>query len=399
MSAATQSIAQPDFQSFDWTLPLVVAGLMTFGLVMVASASVDFAAEHYKDAWFFAKRHGVYLLLALIASAFVVSVPSAVWQRWAGLFLLLGVLFLVVVLIPGIGRSVNGSQRWLSLGPISVQASEVAKFCLILFFASFLARRQTDISAGWGAFVTMLVIIGVVATLLLLEPDFGSVVVVCLTCGAMMFVGGVRLFRFLLLALAGMSGLIAMAVLSPYRWQRLVTFLDPWSDQFSGGYQLVQSLIAFGRGEWFGLGLGNSIQKLFFLPEAHTDFVFAIVAEEFGLVGAVMLISAFVVMIYKIFVIARRAADQGQAFISLVSFGAAIMLTSQAFINMGVAAGLLPTKGLTLPLVSYGGSSLIVTTALLALVIRMDWELRSGSAPDPASGSSNASTKEGPRLG
>ncbi len=375
--SATVNQAMPGVaQKFDWTLPLIVLGLASLGLIMVASASIDSAAERYGDAWFFAKRHGIYLLLSAISSAILAAVPSAVWQRYAGLLLVAGFVLLIVVLIPGVGRSANGSQRWLSFGPFSVQVSEVMKFCLILFFASFLARKQEIIAAGWSVFAIMIAMVGVAVLLLLLQPDFGSAVVICFTCGAMMFVGGVRLFRFLTLALFGIAGLSAMAVVSPYRWQRLVTFMDPWSDQFSSGYQLVQSLIAFGRGEWFGVGLGNSIQKLFFLPEAHTDFVFAIIAEELGLIGAVILIGAFAVMIYKIFSVSRRASEQGKLFISFTSFGVAIMLAGQAFINMGVAAGLLPTKGLTLPLISYGGSSLLVTVALLTVVIRMDWELR-----------------------
>jgi len=376
MSATVHQAMPVVVQKFDWTLPLIVLGLASLGLVMVASASIDSAAERYGDAWFFAKRHGIYLLLSAISSAILAAVPSAIWQRYAGVLLLSAFVLLIIVLIPGVGRSVNGSQRWLSFGPVSVQVSEVMKFCLILFFASFLARKQEVIAAGWSVFAVMIAIVGLGVLLLLLQPDFGSAVVICFTCGAMMFVGGVRLFRFLTLALFGIVGLSAMAVVSPYRWQRLVTFMDPWSDQFSSGYQLVQSLIAFGRGEWFGVGLGNSIQKLFFLPEAHTDFVFAIIAEELGLVGAVVLISAFAVMIYKIFSISRRASEQGKLFISFTSFGVAIMLAGQAFINMGVAAGLLPTKGLTLPLISYGGSSLLVTVALLTVVIRMDWELR-----------------------
>ncbi len=359
-----------------WVLPLIVLGLISFGLVMVTSASIDFAAENYGDAWFFAKRHGIYLVIAAASCTVLAAVPSAMWQRYAPAFLVLGFVLLVIVLIPGVGRSVNGSQRWLSLGPISVQVSEITKFCMILFFGSFLARKQDKIAAGWSVFAIMIGLMGAASLLLLMQPDFGSAVVLCLTCGAMMFVGGVRLFRFLVLAAIGLAGLSAVAVLSPYRWQRLVTFLDPWSDQFSSGYQLVQSLIAFGRGEWFGMGLGNSIQKLFFLPEAHTDFVFAIIAEELGLVGAVALISAFILLVYKIYAISRRASEQGNLFISFVCFGVAIMLAGQAFINMGVAAGLLPTKGLTLPLISYGGSSLVVTCALLTLVIRMDWELR-----------------------
>lgn len=367
-----------DARHGDWWLPLLVLGLASFGLVMVTSASMDFAAasEGYDDAWYFAKRHAVYLGIALSGFVVALSIPTRWWQMYAGLLLLVSLLLLAVVLLPGVGRSVNGSQRWINLGPFTVQVSEIAKFAVILFFADFLARKQDEIAAGWNAFFVMIAIVGVTSALLLMEPDFGSAVVICLTAGAMMFVGGVRLFRFLLLASAGIAALAVMAVASPYRWQRLVTFLDPWSNQFSSGYQLVQSLIAFGRGEWFGVGLGNSIQKLFFLPEAHTDFVFAIIAEEFGLIGAVVVVLMFAILIYKIFAIAQRAYRQDKLFTSFVCFGVSVMLAGQAFINMGVASGLLPTKGLTLPLISYGGSSLIVTCALLGVVVRMDWELR-----------------------
>ncbi len=211
--------------------------------------------------------------------------------------------------------------------------------------------------------------------LLLLEPDFGSAVVLCITAAAMMFMAGIPMLRFILLSLSGLVGLAMLAVFSPYRWQRLVTFLDPWADQFSSGYQLVQSLIAFGRGEWVGLGLGNSLQKLFFLPEAHTDFIFAIIAEEFGLVGAVTLVAAFSFLVWRILSIARLANEQSRSFIAFTAVGIGVLLAAQAFINMGVASGLLPTKGLTLPFVSAGGSSLIISCCFMALLLRMQSDL------------------------
>lgn len=361
--------------AFDWVLLTFVCALMSFGLVMVLSASIDLAAHTYQDPWFFMKRHCMYIVMAIGLGVVVYSMPIEWWNRFGIVFLLLGVALLIAVLIPGIGKSVNGARRWIGLGPFTLQASEAAKFCFIVFFASFLSRRSIEFREGWSAFFKLLAILATFIALLLLEPDFGSSVVLCITAGAMMFVAGVPVLRFILLALIAVAGLAFMAVASPYRWQRLVTFLDPWADQFSSGYQLVQSLIAFGRGEWLGLGLGNSLQKLFFLPEAHTDFVFSIVAEEFGLIGALLLVACFVVVVWRIFKLAYIATQRQATFASLCATGIATLFAAQAFINMGVASGLLPTKGLTLPFVSSGGSSLLVSTALIALVLRLGQEI------------------------
>lgn len=360
----------------NWPLLLMVLGLISFGVVMVASASMDFAAKNYGDPWYFAKRHLLFLALGTAGSVVVFCIPSEIWNRYAIGLLLLGLFLLMLVLVPGIGKSVNGSRRWLGLGGFAIQASEVAKFCFVVFFASFLARRTEEFQRSWGAFFKLIGILGAFVLLLLMEPDFGTSVVLSITAGAMMFVAGVPLFRFIFLAASGVAGLAMIAVASPYRWQRLVTFLDPWSEQFSSGYQLVQSLIAFGRGQWTGLGLGNSLQKLFFLPEAHTDFIFAIIAEEFGLLGAIVLIAVFAALVWNVLAVSFRARAQDRSFVCFASFGIGILLAAQAFINMGVASGLLPTKGLTLPFISSGGSSLIVCCAFLALVLRMDAEMR-----------------------
>lgn len=360
---------------FEWKLLMLAFGLVSFGVIMVASASIDFAAQTHGDPWYFVKRHLIFLLLAFMAGFFVYNIPVELWNRWSILLLLAGVGLLVAVLIPGVGKTVNGAQRWFAFGPVSVQASEVAKFCFIIFFASFLSRKTDEFQTRWSAFFKLIAILGTFVLLLLLEPDFGSAVVLCITAGAMMFMAGVPLIRFILLSLSGVVGLALLAVLWPYRWQRLVTFLDPWADQFSSGYQLVQSLIAFGRGEWFGLGLGNSLQKLFFLPEAHTDFIFAIVAEEFGLLGAAAIVAAFSLLVYRILVIARTASERQKPFIAFSAVGVGMLIAAQAFINMGVASGLLPTKGLTLPFVSAGGSSLIVSCCFIALLLRMQTEI------------------------
>ncbi|WP_175574270.1 putative lipid II flippase FtsW [Teredinibacter haidensis] len=364
--------------AMDKGLVFAVASLVSIGLVMVASSSLDYAAANYGDAWYFVKKQAIYLCMGVAGGLVVASIPTDIWQKYSGLLLVLAIVFLVIVLLPGVGKTVNGSRRWLRLGPLTMQASELAKFCLVVYFASYLARKNHEVRFQWGGFFKMIAIIGLVVFLLLLEPDFGSSVVICLTLGAMMFVAGVPLLRFLLLALIGIGMLAFMAVMSPYRWNRLVAFMDPWEHQFNSGYQLVQSLIAFGRGEWFGLGLGNSLQKLFFLPEAHTDFVFAIYAEEFGLIGALLLIGLFAFFVWKMAVLSRITFFRKKLFGCYLVFGIAVMVAVQAFINMGVASGFLPTKGLTLPFISYGGSSLLVNCALVALVFRVAWEERYG---------------------
>ncbi len=382
MNSATPAHQLPLSMRIDWPLLCLWFVLMSIGLVMVASASVSFAAATYNDPWFFAKRHAIYIVMGLILAAFIVCIPLSLWQRYSGHFLLITFFLLVIVLIPGIGKKVNGSQRWFSLGVISIQVSEIAKVCAVVFFASFFARRYQELHFGWQGFLKPLMVVGVFVGLLLLEPDFGSSVVLSGTVFAMMFIAGVRMWHFLLLIMIGVGGLATVAILSPYRMQRLITFLDPWADQFNTGYQLTQSLIGFGRGEWFGLGLGNSLQKLFFLPEAHTDFIFAIIAEEFGLMGAIIVIAVFVALIMRIFLVAKQNLAAGKMFAALASFGVAILFSFQVFINVGVSSGLLPTKGLTLPFISYGGSSLLICCVLMAFVMRVQWEML-GFAPAP----------------
>lgn len=384
MNSATPAHQLPLSMRIDWPLLCLWFVLMSIGLVMVASASVSFAAATYNDPWFFAKRHAIYIVMGLILAAFIVCIPLSLWQRYSGHFLLITFFLLVIVLIPGIGKKVNGSQRWFSLGVISIQVSEIAKVCAVVFFASFFARRYQELHFGWQGFLKPLMVVGVFVGLLLLEPDFGSSVVLSGTVFAMMFIAGVRMWHFLLLIMIGVGGLATVAILSPYRMQRLITFLDPWADQFNTGYQLTQSLIGFGRGEWFGLGLGNSLQKLFFLPEAHTDFIFAIIAEEFGLMGAIIVIAVFVALIMRIFLVAKQNLAAGKMFAALASFGVAILFSFQVFINVGVSSGLLPTKGLTLPFISYGGSSLLICCVLMAFVMRVQWEMLGFTPAPPA---------------
>ncbi|WP_045826103.1 putative lipid II flippase FtsW [Teredinibacter turnerae] len=360
--------------TMDRSLIVAAALLLSVGMVMVASSSMDFAFATYGDPWFFVKKQCLFLCVGILGGAIIASVPTDIWQKYASVLLLVGLILLLAVLVPGIGKVVNGSRRWLDLGPVGIQASELAKFCFIIYFASYLARKNEEVKARWAGFFKMVMVLGLAAVLLLLEPDFGSAVVLSMTLSCMMFVAGIPVFRFAIIALFGLASMFSLAYLSPYRWERIVAFMDPWSRQFDSGYQLVQSLIAFGRGEWFGAGLGNSLQKLFFLPEAHTDFIFAIYAEEFGFVGAILLVLLYGFFVWRMVALARVALNRQKLFSGFLVFGIAGMFAIQAFINMGVASGLLPTKGLTLPLISYGGSSLLICCLLIALVFRVSWE-------------------------
>ena len=361
--------------SLNWQLIFTVLVLMTVGLITIASASIDFAVEKYNDPWFFARRHSVYLLIGFGASLVMLMIPTYFWQKYGWTLFFVAVFFLVIVLIPGLGRRVNGSQRWLNLGLITVQVSEIVKFCGIVFFASYLSNSQYFLQTQWKELFKPLLMLVFLMWLLLLEPDFGGSVVLAVTVGGMLFLAGARLWQCFLLLISGLTILVGLVWFTPYRMERLVTFLDPWEDQFDTGYQLTQSLIAFGRGEWFGLGLGNSIQKMFYLPESHTDFIFSIFAEEQGFIGVVLLLLLFVYFVIQIVLIAKKAMLRNNTFVALTAFGIAILFGFQIIINVGVASGFFPTKGLTLPFISYGGSSLVVNCLLIALLLRIDYDL------------------------
>ena len=360
---------------FDRWLTLCLACLVLIGFVAMTSASIEFAALVYDNPFFHAARYLFHLSLGVVAALAVYRVPMHIWQRVGWLCLLASFLLLLLVLVPGIGREVNGSRRWLVLGPLTLQCSELVKICVILYLAGYLVRRQDEVRQRWSGFFKPMAVLFAVTLLLMLEPDFGATVVTAVTAFAMIFLAGVRLWQFLLVIFGSIMALALLIISEPYRMKRLIAFTDPWADQFDSGYQLTQSLIAFGRGEWFGVGLGNSVQKLFYLPEAHTDFVFAIFAEEFGVVGALTVIALFSVLVIRILQIGRSAEHHGQSFSAYVAYGVAFMISAQVFINIGVNTGLLPTKGLTLPFISYGGSSLIASSVVLALVFRINKEL------------------------
>lgn len=352
------------------------AALLAIGLIAIASASIEYGDWHFNNPWHHSIRHGIYLVMALLAAAVAYRVPVDVWRQMSPWWLLFAFALLMLVLIPGVGRNVNGSQRWLPLGPITVQPSEIAKFALVLYTAGFLVRHEQAVRQHWQGLAKPVGILSLVALLLLLEPDFGATVIATGTVFGMLFLAGARLQYVLLLIGAALGALVLMVLSAPYRLQRLTAYTDPWQDPYGSGFQLIQSLIAYGRGEWLGVGLGNSIQKLFYLPEAHTDFVFSIWAEETGLVGALAVIALYALLIGRVMHIGRRAQKAGEAFAAYLCFGVGLIFAGQAFVNMGVSSGLLPTKGLTLPFISYGGSSLIISCVMLAVVLRIEHSLR-----------------------
>lgn len=362
---------------YDRWLIVAVLGLVVLGLMMVASSSVMISTKFYHQPFHFLFRQAVYLFFGFILAVFVMRIDSSVWERYSVFFLFMCLIMLVLVLIPGIGRVVNGSRRWLMLGSIGIQVSELAKISMILYVSGYLVRQQEQVRQDIMGFIKPMLVLMVMAILLLQEPDFGATVVIVLTVMAMLFLIGVKLRYYIgLLILVGLS-MAGLAISSPYRMARLTAFLNPWADQFNSGYQLTQSLIAFGRGGWFGVGLGASVQKMFYLPESYTDFIFAVLAEEFGLLGIFVVLLLYCVMIWRGFLIGYTAyCGEKRQFAAFAAYGITFWLGLQAVINMGVNLGLLPTKGLTLPFLSYGGASLVVNCVVVALLLRIDHENR-----------------------
>ncbi|HUE94484.1 putative lipid II flippase FtsW [Pseudomonas sp.] len=365
-------------RGIDLDFPLLVGclALLGLGLVMIASASSEVAAAQSGNPFYHMIRHLIYLGIGLGAALVTLLVPMALWQRYSGMLLLAAVVLLVLVLVPGIGREVNGAKRWIGLGIINLQPSELAKLFTVLFLAGYLVRRQAEVREKLIGFLKPLAVLGPIAGLLLAEPDFGATVVLVGASIAMLFLGGVNLLRFIPLAAGVLAAGVLVMTSQSYRMQRLTNFIDPWADQYGAGYQLSQALIAFGRGEWFGVGLGNSIQKQFYLPEAHTDFVFAVLAEELGMVGALVTVGLFVFVSVRALYIGLWAEKAKQFFAAYVAYGLSFLWIGQVLINIGVNVGLLPTKGLTLPFLSYGGSSLVICCVSLAMLLRIEWERR-----------------------
>ena len=365
-------------RGIDLDFPLLAGcfALLGLGLVMITSASSEVAAALSGNPLYHMIRHLIYLGIGLGAAVVTLFIPMSVWQRFGGTLLLAAFVLLILVLLPGIGREVNGAKRWIGFGMFNVQPSELAKLFTVMFIAGYLVRRQTEVREKLTGFLKPLLVLGPIAVLLLAEPDFGATVVLVGASIAMLFLGGVNLWRFIPLAGLVLAAGVLVMTSQAYRLERLTNFVDPWADQYGAGYQLSQALIAFGRGEWFGVGLGNSIQKQFYLPEAHTDFVFAVLAEELGMVGALATVGLFVFVSVRALYIGLWAEKAKQFFSAYVAYGISFMWIGQVLINIGVNVGLLPTKGLTLPFLSYGGSSLVICCVCLALLLRIEWERR-----------------------
>jgi cell division protein FtsW len=365
----------------DPVLLTIVLALLMGGFVILASASISISDNAAGNPFFYVQRQLLAAAIGTVAGFVCLFIPMQVWRSLGPLLLLTGLAFLVVVLLPGVGHEVNGSTRWLRLGVMNVQVSEPARLCFLLYLAGYLVRRNKSLREEFTGFLRPMVVLTIACVLLLAEPDFGAAVVLLATALVMMFVAGARIRDFLLFFLAAVLAMVALILAAPYRMKRVTGFLDPWADPFNSGFQLTQSLIAIGRGEWFGVGLGDSVQKLFYLPEAHTDFVFAVYAEEFGLLGSIVLIALFLALLWRVFNLAMRAADAERFFEAYVAIGLGTWLGIQAFINIGVNMGMLPTKGLTLPLISYGRSSLIITMICISLLLRIHHELTVDAKP------------------
>ncbi|MCA1767642.1 MAG: cell division protein FtsW [Idiomarina sp.] len=359
---------------YDRVLFTLAMALLAFGLIMVTSASLPTAERLTGNPFHFAIRHGVYMVLSILVMLGTLRVPSDIWNQHSGKLLLIGLMMLLLVLI--IGHEVNGSQRWIKLGPVTFQAAEVAKIFFCIYMASYLSRREDEVREATKGFIKPLVLLFVASVLLLMQPDFGTVVVLSATTVAMLFLAGAKLWQFFAVFITCVLALILLIIVEPYRMQRLLTFLEPEKDPFGAGYQLMQSLIAFGQGQFSGAGLGNSIQKLQYLPEAHTDFIMAVVAEELGFIGVLAVIATVLMLVWRALIIGRRCLMLEQRFGGYLAYGIGIWFSIQAFVNIGVASGALPTKGLTLPLISYGGNSLIVSALSIGLLLRIDHERR-----------------------
>ena len=350
--------------------------IVSMGLVMMTSASIVISDKQMHQPFYFLIKQLIFLTLGVAIGSCILQLDIKYWEKLRGYILLLVLLMLALVIIPGIGHRVNGSARWIGIGPLGFQVSELAKFSLVIYMAGYLVKRNNEIQFHFSGFLKPMVILGTVAILLLKEPDFGATVVVTSTTLGMMFLAGMRLRNFIALFSVVIGAMAVIAVSAPYRMIRLTSFLNPWDRAFDTGYQLTQSLIAFGRGGLYGVGLGKSIQKMFYLPEAHTDFLFAVIAEELGLIGMLLVIGLFLLLVIRIFIIGRQAQKLEKHFSGFVAYGFGLWIAIQFIVSIGVNSGLLPTKGLTLPLMSYGGSSILVNCIMIGVLLRIDHENR-----------------------
>ncbi|MDP6967976.1 MAG: putative lipid II flippase FtsW [Gammaproteobacteria bacterium] len=361
-------------QNLDKALLVPAIALMVIGFVMISSASIDVSAIKHLDPFYQSKRQAIFILLGLVTLCACLFIPIQFWQKHGPMLMGLGALSLLVVLVPGLGREVNGSVRWIPLGSFSLQPSEFAKVAVVTFMAGYLVRRQAEVRTNFVGFLKPMIVMMIFSGLLLLEPDFGATVVLMGAVVGMFFLGGMRKLHLTAVVLVLLPVVAAIAWVAPYRMQRLLTYLEPWQDPFGAGYQLTQAQIAFGRGGWFGEGLGNSMQKLFYLPEAHTDFVYSVLAEEWGAIGAIGVVGLYAVLIVRGLRVGQIAERLQRPYAAYLCYGLIFLIAAQAMINIGVNLGLLPTKGLTLPFVSYGGSSMIACAGMLGILLRISVE-------------------------
>ena len=368
--------AQEQKWLFDpWVLFLSIS-IILLGITMVGSASISIAEQNNGEPFYYLYRQLIATGLGMGLGSVVLFTPIKLWEKTGPVLLLISILLLIAVLLPGVGREVNGSARWIPMGAFNLQVSELAKLAMVIYLAGYLVRHNETVKKTFKGFIIPMMVLASVALLLLMEPDLGATVVISATAMGMLFLGGVRLWQFLVLMTVMAIAVYFLIVLEPYRLERLQSFMDPWADPFNSGFQLTQSLIAFGRGELTGVGLGNSIQKLFYLPEGHTDFLFAVLAEELGGIGAITVIGLFSGLVIRVFVLAKTADQANKLFSAYLMFGLAIWIGLQAFVNIAVNMGVLPTKGLTLPLMSYGGSSMMIMCIVIALILRAEHEIR-----------------------
>jgi cell division protein FtsW len=377
--------------TFDRSYVLLAVSMYMIGLIMVASSSMPVAERLFNDPFHFVERHLIYICLSLGVAVVTMSIPMSLWQRHSGHLLLLGIFLLVIVLV--IGRTVNGSTRWIVVGPITIQAAEPAKLFFFCYLSAYLVRRRDEVMENVKGFAKPLVVFALLGALLLMQPDLGTIIVMFVTTFGLLFLAGAKLWQFVCVSGVGISLLSALAYFSPYRWARVTGFLDPWQDPFGSGYQLTQSLMAYGRGEILGQGLGNSIQKLEYLPEAHTDFVMAVVAEEFGFIGISVILILSMILVVKALYLGRAAVQKEKYFEGFFAYAIGIWMSFQAAVNVGASAGIVPTKGLTMPLLSYGGSSMIIMTMSVVILMRIDHEMRVQSIQATSSKSSKKKKK------
>ena len=369
-------------QYYDKILVAAGVALIVLGYLMVSSASLHLGEKLTGNVFHYPLRQMLHIILGLIAGCLVCMIPMEIWEKYSQGLFFGGLFLLILVLIPGVGVKVNGSMRWLSLPGIRVQVSEVVKFFVVIYMAGFITRHHDFVKESAYGLVKPLLLLSTACGLLLLEPDMGSAVVILTIAMGVLFLGGARMQQFILLMIAVLVAVVLAIVFSGYRSARVTSFLHPWEDPFGNGFQLVQALIAFGRGEWFGVGLGSGIQKLFYLPEAHTDFLFSVIAEELGLAGVISVIILFALIVWRAFVIGMLAEQLGQKFCAFIAYGLGIWFAFQSFVNMGVNMGLLPTKGLTLPFMSYGGGSMIVMCCAMAMLFRVNSEMQALKATE-----------------